>query len=107
MHSFLVADAISFGAIRSHKAFATLFFGLLESLLRPKSIHIYTFLLFYQSSAMVLCNCFATKVAYENPLWGEGYHLRAKCWNAMKAMADQQNMAASGTEYLGTNMENL
>lgn len=24
------------------------------------------------------------KVAYENPLWGEGYHLRAKCWNAMK-----------------------
>jgi len=24
------------------------------------------------------------KVAYENPLWGEGYHLRAKCYNAMK-----------------------
>ena len=26
------------------------------------------------------------EVAYENPLWGEGYHLRAKCWNAMKAV---------------------
>ena len=27
----------------------------------------------------------AYQVAYENPLWGEGYHLRAKCYNAMKA----------------------
>eukprot|EP00440_Ansanella_granifera_P024918 gb/GFBE01027063.1/.p1 GENE.gb/GFBE01027063.1/~~gb/GFBE01027063.1/.p1 ORF type:complete len:456 (+),score=114.42 gb/GFBE01027063.1/:1-1368(+) len=23
------------------------------------------------------------KVIYENPIWGEGYHLRAKCWNML------------------------
>lgn len=24
------------------------------------------------------------KVVFQNPLWGEGYHLRAKCWNQLK-----------------------
>ncbi|CAE8605708.1 unnamed protein product [Polarella glacialis] len=24
------------------------------------------------------------KVIFENPIWGEGYHLRAKCWNTLK-----------------------
>ena len=72
--------------IRPHKPLASFFFDqasanefriIFSILLKIKYIYI------HQSTVLMhFCNC--PQVAYENPLWGEGYHMRAKCWNAMK-----------------------